>query len=163
MIKYIDKNIPRYKPPKNVKGKGKGPSKGTTVWAKFKAGNSNLIFFAILGKHNIDDPSPSPTYGRAGGGAEEKVGHLEGDVHKVQHWGGAPGGQRGAKHWGGGDDQLADEAERPTESSLAELDMLEGAQDLHLPDLQGRLHSPLQKVPPDCPEQKLWQVSCKSF
>jgi len=31
VIKYIDKNIPRYKPPKNVKGKGKGPSKGTTA------------------------------------------------------------------------------------------------------------------------------------
>jgi len=33
VIKYIDKNIPRYKPPKNAKGgKGKGgPSKGTTA------------------------------------------------------------------------------------------------------------------------------------
>ena len=66
-----------------------------------------------------------------------------------------PGEPRAAEPGGGGDDQLVDQAGRPQEAAVAELDLLEGAQDFHLPDLQGRLHSPLQKVSPDCPEQKL--------
>ena len=84
MIKYIDKNIPRYKPPKNAKGgKGKGgPSKGTTVRA---SRHSNLIILVLAGKHNLNDATTAATDGRVGGGAEEKVDLLEGDLCQIQH------------------------------------------------------------------------------
>ena len=66
-----------------------------------------------------------------------------------------PGEPRAAEPGGGGDDQLVDQAGRPQEAAVAELDLLQGAQGVHLPGLQGRLHLPPQEVPADRPQQEL--------
>ena len=184
MIKYIDKNIPRYKPPKNAKGgKGKGaPSKGTTVGKHskgrktlenhpenqkihngrktFKYSNGRKTFKPdhsrpCAGEHDLNNATTTTTDGRVGGRAEEKIGLFEGDLCQIQHWRGSPCRQWRRKCGGGRDDQLADETERAKEAVVAELDLLEGAQYLHLPRLQGRLHFPPQEVPPHRPEQEL--------